>query len=245
MKWRIALAALFVFSLWQTGFFDLSRLSKIANLSPFLSRMFPPDLSILLPVLSAMYETILMAIAGTMIGGAVSLALAALSARQVSPRPVRTFFRALLALVRTVPAILWALIFVVIVGFGPLAGVLALSLYTVGYLGKLFYESFDSVSSEVLEAVKSVGSTRIQQLRYAIIPESANYLISQTLFIFEYNVRASSIVGLVGAGGIGYLIIAQVQSLQYSGLLTTILVLLCFVLGLDALSSRIRARFFA
>ncbi len=244
MKWRIALLGLFLFSLWQTGFFDPVKLSKAGNVIPFLARMLPPDPSILPTVLSAMYETIIMAVAGTMIGGGVALVLATLSARQISPKPLRATFRVILALIRTIPAILWALIFVVIVGFGPLAGVLAISLYTVGYLGKLFYEAFDSVSGEVIEAVKGVGSTKLQQLRYAILPESANYLVSQTLFIFEYNVRASSIVGLVGAGGIGYLVIALVQSLQYSGLLTTILVMLAFVLGLDALSSKIRARFF-
>ncbi|MEM4152424.1 MAG: ABC transporter permease subunit, partial [Nitrososphaerota archaeon] len=144
-----------------------------------------------------------------------------------------------------VPAILWALIFVVIAGFGPLAGVLALTFYTAGYLGKLFYEAFDSVSSEVLEAVRGVGASRLQQLRFAILPESANYILSQLLFIFEYNVRASSIVGLVGAGGVGYLILALTQSLRYSGLLTVVLILLAFVLAIDFASSRIRARYFA
>ncbi|MEM0444568.1 MAG: phosphonate ABC transporter, permease protein PhnE [Nitrososphaerota archaeon] len=239
------LFVLFILSLWQVGFFDAGRLAKIQNIWSFLAEMFPPDSSIIPLALSSIYESVVMAFAGTLMGGGLALALAVFSARLLAPPTVRAFFRAVLALIRAVPAILWALIFVVIAGFGPLAGVLALTFYTAGYLGKLFYEAFDSVSSEVLEAVRGVGASRLQQLRFAILPESANYILSQLLFIFEYNVRASSIVGLVGAGGVGYLILALTQSLRYSGLLTVVLILLAFVLAIDFASSRIRARYFA
>lgn len=243
-RWRIVVFVLFILSLWQTGFFDPSRVAKIQNIGPFLASMLPPDPAILPQVLSAIYETVVMAFAGTLMGGSLALILAVFSARLLAPPPIMALFRTILALIRTIPAILWAIIFVVIAGFGPFAGVLAITFYTTGYLGKLFYEAFDSVSSEVLEAVKAVGASRLQQLRFAILPESANYILSQLLFIFEYNVRASTIVGLVGAGGVGYLILALVQSLRYSGLLTTILTLLAFVLAIDFISSRVRARYF-
>jgi len=244
IRWWIAILVFFILALWQVGFFDLGRLAKIQNIGPFLAEMFPPDPTILPQALSTIYESIVMAFAGTLIGGALALCLAIFSARLLAPPPVRMLFRTILALIRTIPAILWALVFVVVAGFGPFAGVLALAFYTTGYLGKLFYEAFDSVSSEVLEAVRGVGASRLQQLRFAILPESANYLLSQLLFIFEYNVRASTIVGLVGAGGVGYLILALVQSLRYSGLLTTILTLLAFVLAIDFISSKVRARYF-
>ncbi len=241
---RIIILVLFFFSLWQTGFFDPDRVARIQNIGPFLAGMLPPDLTIIPQVLSAVYETVVMAFAGTLMGGALALALAIFSTRLLFPPPIMALFRTILALIRTIPAILWALIFVVIAGFGPFAGVLAITFYTTGYLGKLFYEAFDSVSSEVLEAVRGVGASRLQQLRFAILPESANYILSQLLFIFEYNVRASTIVGLVGAGGVGYLILALVQSLRYSGLLTTILILLAFVLAIDFISSKVRSRYF-
>lgn len=244
MKWRITILALLVLSLWQVGFFDPNKMAKIQNLVPFVAEMFPPDTSILPLALASIYESIVMAFAGTLIGGAFALVLALPSTRLLMPPPVRALFRVVLALIRTIPAILWALVFVVVIGFGPLAGVIALAFYTTGYLGKLFYEAFDSVSREVLEAVKGVGASRLQQLRFAILPESANYMLSQLLFIFEYNVRASSIVGLVGAGGVGYLILALAQSLRYNALLTTILILLIFVLVIDIVSSRIRSRYF-
>jgi len=244
VKWSVVMLLLLVFSLWQVGFFEHGRVAKIQNVPVFIAGMLPPDPSILPLALSSIYESIVMAFAGTLIGGSVSILLAIPSSRLLSPPTLRAVFRGILALIRTVPAILWALLFVVSVGFGPLAGVLALTVYTTGYLGKLFYEAFDSVSGEILEAVRSVGASRLQQLRYAILPETANYILSQLLFIFEYNVRASSIIGFVGAGGVGYLILALTQSLRYNGLLTTVLTLLAFVLAVDFASSRIRARYF-
>ncbi len=241
--WLIVLVSAFLATLWYLGFFRPDGLLKIQNVVILLSEMFPPDINIIPEVLYAVFETILMAFAGTIIGGTLSIILAMFSTRLIFSNPVRVVFRTLLALIRTIPAILWALLFVIVIGFGPVAGVLALSMYTVGYLGKLFYEAFDSVSSEVIDAVRGVGATRLQILRYAVIPESANYIISQLLFIFEYNVRASSIVGLVGAGGVGFLIMALIQSLKYDGLLTTLLVILAIVISLDYMSSKIRSRF--
>ncbi|HIQ29488.1 MAG TPA: phosphonate ABC transporter, permease protein PhnE [Candidatus Caldiarchaeum subterraneum] len=241
--WVISVAVAFVATLWYLGFFRAGELLKVQNFVVLLNEMFPPDLTILPQVISAVVETVLMAFAGTVIGGAFSIIFAMFSTRLVFSNPVRAFFRAFLALIRTIPAILWALLFVIVVGFGPVAGVLALSMYTIGYLGKLFYEAFDAVSSEVIDAVKGVGASKLQILKYAIIPESANYIISQLLFIFEYNVRASSIVGLVGAGGIGFLIITLIQSLKYDGLLTTLIIILTIVLTLDYISAKIRNKF--
>ncbi|MCS7143058.1 MAG: phosphonate ABC transporter, permease protein PhnE [Aigarchaeota archaeon] len=241
--WFIAFIGALIYSLWQVGLLDPSRLGRFANLVPFIVQMIPPDVSLVPLILEATYETVLMAFTGTVIGGFLSLPLAMLSSRLLFPKHVTVPFRTLLAVIRTVPSLLWALIFVIIIGLGPPAGVMAISFYTVGYLGKLFYESFDSVSKEVLEGVGAVGASQLQLLRFAIVPETANYIISQLLFIFEYNVRASSIIGLVGAGGIGYLILALAQSLRYDGLLMCILVILAFVMGMDAISSKIRARF--
>jgi phosphonate transport system permease protein len=148
----------------------------------------------------------------------------------------------LLASVRTVPSLLWAVVFVAAFGLGPAAGALGIAAYTTGYLGKLFREAFDGVDAEVIEAVRSVGCTRLQLARYALLPEASNHLLSQLLFAFEYNVRASSILGFVGAGGIGFYMLGYLQLLQYRNLATALLVTLALVLVIDGLSGWARRR---
>ncbi len=150
--------------------------------------------------------------------------------------------RLLLALVRTIPALLWAIVFVVAVGLGPAAGTLGVTMYTLGYLGKLYAEAFDGVDPEVLEAVRGTGLGRLQLARYAILPEAANVLVSQLLFMFEYNVRASSILGFVGAGGIGYYLMGYLQTLRYESLTAALLATLVVVVAIDRASAMLRAR---
>ncbi len=116
-------------------------------------------------------------------------------------------------------------------------------MYSLGYMGKLFSEAFDGVDPEVLEAVRGTGLGRAQLARYALLPEAANQLLSQLLFMFEYNVRSSSIMGFVGAGGIGYYLLGYVQTLRYQELTTALLVTLVVVLAIDRLSAVVRAAF--
>jgi phosphonate transport system permease protein len=114
-------------------------------------------------------------------------------------------------------------------------------MYSVGYLGKLLYEAFDGTDTEVLEAVRGVGGNRAQLLAFAVLPESANAVISQLLFMFEYNVRASSIMGFVGAGGIGFYLLGYLQLLQYQNLMTALLLTFVVVMAIDYLSQRLRS----
>jgi phosphonate transport system permease protein len=145
--------------------------------------------------------------------------------------------------VRTIPSLLWAVIFVIGFGLGPAAGALGVAMYSVGYLGKLFYEAFDAVDAEVLEALRGTARNRIQLAVYAVLPESANAVLSQLFFMFEYNIRASAIMGFVGAGGIGFYIQVYVQTLQYDRLLTVLLLLLAVVLAMDVISAWVRRRY--
>lgn len=233
-----------IVSMWGTGFFDLNRLTRASmNLATFSRELFPPNFRIVGDVYFAVFETLQMAFLGTMLGFATALPLAMLSARNLFGRATTTLARLFLSVVRTIPALLWAIIFVVTVGLGPLAGTLGLAVYSLGYLGKLYYESLESVDPEVIEAVKSTGCSTIQLIRYAVIPESANHILSQLLFMFEYNVRASAILGFVGAGGIGFYILGYIQVLQYRNLMALILLTLAIVLLIDYGSSKIRSRF--
>lgn len=212
------------------------------NSFTFGTFLFPPRIDVLSTVARAMLETLQIALVGTVLGFVLALPLSLLATRSLYGRAVTTGVRTFLSVLRTVPSLLWAIVFVVAFGLGPAAGALGIAFYTVGYLGKLFYEALDGVDSEVIEAVWSTGANRLQLARYAVLPEAANSILSQLLFIFEYNVRASTILGFVGAGGIGFYILGYIQLLQYDRLLTALLVTLVVVLVIDQLSALLRAR---
>jgi phosphonate transport system permease protein len=137
----------------------------------------------------------------------------------------------------------WAIIFVILVGLGPLAGTFGIAAYTVGYLAKIYADLFEGTDPEILEAVKSTGASRLQLVRFVIVPEAANAILAQVLFMLEYNIRASSILGFVGAGGLGFIIQIYLQSLDYRRLATVLLLVLVVVLAMDGLSAWLRKRF--
>ncbi len=240
----LALFVAFVVALRNVGLLDAERLARAAaNLSVFVVGLFPPDPSTLPTLVAAMIETIQIAFAGTALGFALALPLALASSPVLFGPPVTAPVKLLLACVRTVPALFWAIVFVAAVGLGPAAGTMAVTLYSLGYLGKLLYETFDGVDPEVIEAVRSVGCSRAQLARHALLPEAANGILAQLLFMFEYNVRASSIMGFVGAGGIGFYLFGYIQLLRYDLLLTGLLLTLAVVILIDRLSALVRRAF--
>lgn len=240
------LAASVAYVLHEAGLFEAGRASRgLRNVGLFLGDMVPPetDRDLMLRLLEALWETLQMAWAGTVLGAALALPFAVVAAAPLSRPGLSHAARAFLAAVRTIPALLWAVFFVVVVGLGPLAGILALASYTLGYLGKLFYEALEAVDPEILDAARATGASRLQVTRHAAIPEAGNALVSQGLFALEYNVRASSILGLVGAGGIGYYIANFLERLDYRSLATTLIVLFVLLLAVDVASRAIRKRF--
>jgi phosphonate transport system permease protein len=220
----------------------LERLSGLANLLELVREAFPPDAALASIAAKAVFETVQIAFLGTLIGGAGALPLAILASRNLFGRGVTIPARLILAAIRTLPALLWAVLFVVAVGLGPLAGVLASGVYTVGYLGKLHYEAIEGIDPGPLNAIRSAGASRGQLVRHVVLPDSANHLLSQLLFAFEYNVRASSIVGFVGAGGIGFYIAGYLTVLRYQSVFTLLLAVFVTILAIDYLSVRIRDR---
>lgn len=241
----ITLVLVALISMGRLGLLDPVLLGRgVVNIGDFTASLFPPNPNVLATVSLAMVETVQIAYVGTIVGFILALPLALLATRTVFGPVVSNGIRLLLAVVRTIPSLLWAMIFVVALGLGPAAGTMGIALYTLGYLGKLCYETFEGVDQEVLEAVKSVGCNRLQLARYALLPEAANNILSQLLFIFEYNVRASTIMGFVGAGGVGFYMMGYIQLLQYNNLLTTLLLTLVVVIVIDWASSMIRGMFF-
>lgn len=240
------LAVLLVLALADLGFFEPGRMTRgLRNAGVFARDLVPPDVDpdLLRTLALSLAETVEMAFAGTLLGAALGLPLSVLAARPLSGVALARVMRLVLAFVRTVPSLLWALVFVILFGLGPVAGVLGIAVYTLGYVGKLYYEAFEGLDPDVLEAVRATGAGRIQLVRHAALPEAANALVSNLLYAFEYNVRASSILGFVGAGGIGYYLLRFLQLLEYQKLTTAILMLLALVVGIDLASRRFRKRF--
>ncbi len=245
--WRpILVAVLLALAMANLGFFSQGGIIRgLRNGATFASGLFPPDPSVTPTLLGAMFETVQMAFVGTTLGFVLAVPLSLLSARNVSPRWLVPWIRSLLGLVRAIPVLLWALMFVVTFGLGPMAGTLALAVYTLGYLGKLYYENLEGVNPEVLEAVRGTGASKVQLARFAVVPEAANALLSQLLFMYEYNVRSSAVLGFVGAGGIGFYMFSYINSFNYQKLMTAVLLTLAVMVLLDLFSARVRDRFLA
>ncbi len=193
--------------------------------------------------LLSMFETLQMAFIGTVVGVAIALPLSMFAARNLNSKWVYAPVRAILAAIRTFPSILWAILFVIMVGLGPFAGILAIIMYTIGFVAKLQYESIETVDTEPMDAVSSIGVSKWQLIRYVVLPESAPHLLSQILYMFEYNVRQSSILGLVGAGGIGFYIINYIKFFEYGKAAVFMLVVLAVVLVIDWVSVKIRDKY--
>lgn len=245
-SWVFLLLAAFLVSLGSVGLLDPGRLARGAvNIGIFVGALLPPEMGVLPTVAGAMVETVQMAFAGTLLGLAFALPLALAASPVLFGPMVASVARLALGMVRTIPSLLWAIVFVVAIGLGPAAGALGIALYSLGYMGKLFYEMFEAIDPDVLEAVRSVGSTRLQLARYALLPEAANHVLAQVVFMFEYNVRASAIMGFVGAGGIGFYLLGYIQMLQYRNLMTALLVTFVVVILIDQISAAIRRRFVA
>tara|TARA_B110000305_G_scaffold32965_1_gene32186 strand:- start:499 stop:1362 length:864 start_codon:yes stop_codon:yes gene_type:complete len=264
MKYRLfGIIFILLFLAWHTlnGLIegDWGRLEGgFENLSLFFSEsMWPPDWSVLearsYPVCESdieffcsvgylgMMETIKIAFVATILGFIGALLFSSLAARNLVPLYVAIPVRILLSGIRSLPSLIWAILFVIVIGFGPLSGVLAMTFYTVGYLGKLQYETFEGMASDSLEASRAMGLSRGSILLNVVIPENSNHLLSQLMFMFEYNVRHGTVIGIVGAGGIGYYISTYLKFLQYEKVFALLILIFVVVVIIDLLSMMIRS----
>ena len=230
----------------------------LANLSTFFQEsMWPPNWSVLeaqsYPVCEndveffcsvgylGMIETLKIAFVATILGFIGALCLSSFAAKNLMPMYIAFPFRILLSATRSLPSLIWAIIFVIVIGFGPLAGVLAMTFYTVGYLGKLQYETFEGMPSDSLEVSKAMGLSHPATFISVVIPETGNHLLSQLMFMFEYNVRHGTVIGIVGAGGIGYYINTYLKFLQYDKVLALLILIFLVVVVIDLLSLMVRS----
>ena len=223
---------------------DITDLASLpAGLWAILSRMIPPDLSYLESAVPAMMESIQMAWLGTIIGAALSLPLGFLGAKNVSSPVVSSVMRQILNAIRAFPELILAIaIFIPIAGLGPVAGTLAIGVHSAGTLGKLTAEAIEGIDDGPVEAARAVGGRGLQVQRWGVVPQVLPELIGFWLYRVEINIRASAVLGVVGAGGIGFLLQQTITFGRWDKAATAILVVIVATIIVDTISGSIRRR---
>ncbi len=188
-------------------------------------------------------ETILISYVGTLFGAVLAFALNFLAAENTSPAPwLRFVIKRLLEFCRTVPGIVFALIFVIAFGLGPMAGVLAIALHSIGALAKQYAEMVENIDMKPVEGVRSTGANWLSCMRFAVLPQVAAGFASYTLLRFEINVREASVMGFVGAGGIGTELVMAVRKFYYSDVSAILLMIVLTVFAIDIGTGWVRER---
>jgi phosphonate transport system permease protein len=240
-------AAIVILLLWGSSVQTEATMGELIegfpNMFDLLVEMFPPKWTYFDNIVGAMLETIRMALIGTTIGAILAIPVALLSASNITKSWwLRHPVRFVLNLIRTIPDLLLAAIFVAIVGIGPLPGTMALAVFSLGLIAKLSYEALEAIDRGPLEAMTSVGANSLQRIWYAVIPQIQAHFMSFTLYTFEINVRAAAVLGLVGAGGIGHYYEITLGFLEYDKTCVIILFTLGIVLLIDYSSTKLREK---
>lgn len=226
-----------------TGFDFNVLIKRGKNFTDILFKMIPPNIDYLKNVIKPMIDTLTMSIIGTMIGGLLALPFSFLSAANIMKNKfILSFLRTILSLIRTIPVLIYALLFVYIFGVGTFAGTLAIALFTFSIATKMLYEQIETVDMGPYEAMSSSGANTVMCVRYAILPQVIVYYYSMLLYNFEMNVRSAAILGYVGAGGIGILLNETLGWRMYSELGMILVVLIIVVVLIESTSRYIRGR---
>ena len=241
----VALGALIIVSAGQVAPSVERLASGLLRMGNLLARMSPPNLEpdFLIRVGWKLLETFQIAMVGSAIGIVLSLVIGWLGARGVSPLGAFSFvMKTMVSLFRTIPDLIWALLFVVAVGLGAVAGTMTIIVDTIGFCGRFFAEAIEDAEKEPQEALSAMGASRLSILTGAILPDAAPSMINTSLFALEKAVRSSVVLGLVGAGGIGQELKVAFDLFQYRNAATIILAIFVLVLVMEYLSDRLRAR---
>lgn len=237
LTWLIGLAALYAGSVWVVAP-DLPRLGAgLPRLAHWMAGSFPPDFSGGGDLAWRAGETVGIATLGTTVAAVMALPLTVLAARPVAPLPwLYHPVRAVLDVLRGVDGFVFALIFVAAVGLGPFAGMLGVALHSTGSMAKLWSETLEAADPAPVEAALSAGASRAQAATVVLIPETLPQTASTLLYIWEFNIRASTVLGVVGAGGLGQELKNSVDLLDFNRVLAILLIIVALVLGADRLS---------
>ncbi|EHJ95452.1 phosphonate ABC transporter, inner membrane subunit [Agrobacterium tumefaciens 5A] len=207
-----------------------------------LSRAFPPRLFYLSELIAPLWDTLNMATLGTLAGTLLAVPIAFLAARNTTPsllvlRPIALF---VIVASRSINSLIWALLLVSILGPGLLAGIIAIALRSIGFVGKLLYETIEEIDQTQVEAVSSTGASRMQVIDYAIVPQVLPSFLGITVFRWDINIRESAILGLVGAGGLGLKLQSSLNMLAWPQVTTIFIVILATVVLSEWISAAVR-----
>jgi phosphonate transport system permease protein len=237
-----ALVGLFLFGMVWLGFSFEKLATGINRLGVILGLMFPPSPGNLFHLyLKGLAETLAIALLGTMLAAVVAFPLAFIAAKNVvAQRVVHFLSRRFLDTIRGVDTLIWALIFINVVGLGPFAGILAVAMSDIGSFGKLFSEAIETADTKPIDGVTSTGGSALHQIRFGIVPQVLPVILSQVLYYFESNTRSATVIGIVGAGGIGLYLSNEINQQNWDHVAFLIIMILITVAIIDWCSSRLR-----
>ncbi len=224
--------------------FDVVRIfENITRGADIIAEFFPPNWEYLPRTYGPMLETFRMAVIASVIGCGVALPISFLASRVTTPNLVAFLVdRSVLNVVRALPDLLYALVFVAAVGIGPLPGILALVLFNIGVVAKLLSETIDGVDPGPIEAANAAGANRTQMVRWSVLPQVLPNYVAYSLYVFELNIRASAVIGIVGAGGIGNLINTERRFFRYDNLMVILIEIFVFVFVIELISIWLRRK---
>ncbi|MCM6931518.1 phosphonate ABC transporter, permease protein PhnE [Enterococcus italicus] len=223
---------------------DIPRfLMNAGQMNIIIEKMARPDWSYVSIIIDPILETLQMAIIGTTIGALVAFPFSLFAARNVvHSKWITGVFRFVLNIIRTIPDLMLAALFVAIVGIGPVAGVISLAVFTFGMVSKLFFESIETIDYGPIEAIIASGGSKLDIIRYAVLPQVMSHFLSYLLYAFEINIRASTVLGYIGAGGIGIYLQRSLSQFRYDQTSIIVLVIFAVVLIIDTISNKLRER---
>jgi phosphonate transport system permease protein len=238
----LAAATVFVFGLVDLDFSPARLLAGFHQLGWITMMMIPPDPGSSLPVyLVALGETLSIALLGTTIGALVALPVSLLAARNIVPSGIFRFpVRRFLDSIRGVDTLIWALVWINVVGLGPFAGVLAIAVSDFGAFGKLFSEAIEAADKKQVEGIRASGGNALHEIRFGLMPQVLPVIAGQVLYFIESNTRSATIIGIVGAGGIGLQLAEQIRVLEWQKVSFLILMILVAVAAIDWISGKLR-----
>jgi len=242
LRFVTILTVLVVLAAWQCEVSPSDLMKGIGKGLNMVGFFFPPDWKAFPEMVRPALVTVLICLVATPIGAAFSVIFGLAGARNLSPPWLRLTARSLIAVERGLPEIVILLLLVAAFGLGPFAGVMALAIGSIGMLGKLVGDAIEEVDARVMDSVAAVGATRFQVIRHAVLPEVLPSLVANSIFRFEVNIRASVLLGAVGAGGIGYELNAAMNQLEYSRATVAALTTLALVFLSERASDFLRAR---
>lgn len=223
-----------------------NRIGSLSSIFAVIARFFPPNIEVLNELGGPVLETLLMAFLSTTISAIISLPVIIMGARNIK-LPLKSLAylvgRFIIIISRSVHELIWALLFVTAVGLGPFAGVLALSVRSVGFISKMMAEAIEDIDEKQVEAVKASGANAVQIWMYGILPQIIPDFVGILIYRIDVNLRASTILGVVGAGGVGYLLNQALTVYHFSRATTIIIVIILIVFGGELISARLRAKY--